>query len=214
MAHRQSEFEGKFADAAKHLNCTPVDLVSLKLRENVANYQEYRRLLQELGRAVGVRSSQIQGSFRGTGYLVENSKTKVIIVEHETGLEILYIAGSIASLLGLVPLILRCWSVVRNHHLGRWDGPRFQSIETRRIDRSGVLFEERVDALDVAWAAPLSVMNTAILSAAEIIDAELGELKRTVQLLMSRVQTIEEKSRPKASQPKTAKRKGRKKRTR
>jgi len=36
-------------------------------------------------------------------------RVTLILVEHETGLEILCIAGSIASLIGLVPLVLQGW---------------------------------------------------------------------------------------------------------
>ena len=97
---RQSEFEDKFLDAAEFLGCRPNELVSLKLRESVVNYQEYRKLLQELEHEAGVRSKEVQGKFRGTGHLIENSKTKVIVVEHETGLEILYIAGPLLHFWG------------------------------------------------------------------------------------------------------------------
>ena len=38
----------------------------------------------------------------GDAYVISQDQQKLVIVEHETGLEILYIAGSIASLIGLV----------------------------------------------------------------------------------------------------------------
>ncbi|MBN2021224.1 MAG: hypothetical protein JW809_00380 [Pirellulales bacterium] len=63
--------------------------MSLKIRENVGGYHDYHVLLRELEREAGIQSQDVQGNFQGNGYLVEQSKTKVIVVEHETGLEIL-----------------------------------------------------------------------------------------------------------------------------
>jgi hypothetical protein len=191
MDHRQKAFQEKFADGAKLLGTAAEQLVSLKVRDNVTSYEEYHELIHALDHEMGINSQRIQGNFKGNGYLVENSNTKIIIVEHETGLEILYIAGSIASLIGLVPLVLRCWSTVHDHYHGRPRPPGFRSIEIRRVDGEGNLTEDHTTALSVPWAEPLSVMNSSILSAAEIIDAEMQVLKRTVEELEKRLAVVE-----------------------
>ena len=191
MDYRQKVFVAKFAEGARYLNAVSDQLISLKVREDINDHREYQELLRLLGQEAGVRSKEIPGAFNGKGYLVENSKTKVVVVEHETGLEILFIAGSVASLLGVVPLILRCWSVVRGDHHFRHRPPDFQSIESRRFDGNGELIEDCVDALTVPWAAPLSVMNTAMLTAAELIDSELRRLKAMVESFDNRLKVVE-----------------------
>jgi len=190
MCSRQDAFQAKFASAAEHLNAPLEHLISLKLREDSVNHSDYQELLRALMDEAGVLSAPVQGDFRGNAYLIANSKTRVIVVEHETGLEILYIAGSVASLVGIVPLILRCWNSVRGV-LGRHRPPRGCGIEIRRVDGDGNLIEDHSAAMDVHWAAPLSAMNSALLSAAEIIDAETQQLKQAVQHLAGRVAALE-----------------------
>jgi hypothetical protein len=190
MDYREQAFRDKFADAATHLAAAPEQLASLKLRGDVGDYREYQELLRALEHEAGVRSRSVQGNFQGNGYLIEQSKTRVVIVEHETGLEILYIAGSIASLLGLIPLVLRCWSAVRGG--GRHRPPDFRQVETRRLADDGHLVEECNTGLDVPWAAPLSVMNTVLISAAETIDTEIQRLRSAVLEVAKRVEALEE----------------------
>lgn len=192
MDHREQAFRNKFADAAPHLGAAPEQLASLKIRGNVGGYHEYHELLHALEHEAGIRSKGIQGDFQGNGYLVEHWKTRLIIVEHETGLEILYVAGSVASLLGLIPLVLRCWSVVRGD--GRHRPPDFNRVEIRRLNADGHLIEENRDGLDVPWAAPLSIMNTALLSAAESIDLEINQLRLAVLDATKRIETLEKKT--------------------
>ncbi len=189
MNDREQAFGAKFASGAKYLDSSPNQLASLKVRGNVGSYHEYQELLHALEHEAGVRSRSVQGDFQGNGYLVEQSKTKVLIVEHETGLEILYIAGSIASLLSLIPLILRCWSVVGGD--GRHHPPRFHEIEMRRLRDDGHLIEERNVGLDVPWAAPLSVMNSVMISAAETIDIEIQRLRLEVCEATKRIDQLE-----------------------
>jgi hypothetical protein len=204
MNDREQRFMNKFTDAARHLGSAAEKIVSLKVREDVGGYHDYRHLLQELEHEAGIRSREIQGAFAGGAYLLENSKTKVIVVEHETGLEVLYIAGSVASLISLIPMILKGWSKVR-HYVARHHDPDIQRIETRRFDGSGHLIEDHNNALAVPWSSPLGVVNTALLSAAEGIDEEVTRLREAIRALATRVAVLEiaAKSKPKARQKKT-----------
>ena len=115
MTYREDAFKTKFADAARCLDVAPDQVISLKLRETVGSYSEYRHLLKTLEHEFGISWQEVDGNFQGTGYIVGDNKYKIIVVEHETGLEILYIAASIASLVGVIPLVLQCWS-----RMSRW----------------------------------------------------------------------------------------------
>ena len=192
MDYRQKAFEDKFTDAAALLDVDPKQVVSLKIRDNISSYRDYRELLHMLESEIAIHSQEISGNLQGRGYLVQNTKVKAIVVEHETGLEILYIAGSIASLIGLVPLILQCWSKIRD--LGSRNNPRtFQSVETRRLDDKGKLIEERSHGLLATQSSPLSFVNTALMSVAEVLDIEINGLRENVHELAVRVNKLEGK---------------------
>ena len=196
MYDRETSFRERFSFAAKHLGTTPEQVVSLKVRENVPGH-EYQELLHALEHEAGVSSGRID---QCASHLLEHSKTKIIVVEHETGLEILYIAGSVASLISLIPLVLRCWSWVRDPHSRAQRPPEFRSVETRRLGSDGHLIEERSNGLAVPWAEPLSVMNTAMLTAAENIDAEIQQIKQTVGVLTKRLVALEKRAHPTTKQ--------------
>jgi len=192
MNYREKAFQCKFADAAKEFGVAPEQIVSLKARENVGAYYEYKELLDTLRREVGLDHSPLSGNFQGNGHLVGNAKTKVIVVEHETGLEILYVAGSVASIIGLVPLLLRCWRAIRGHFRGHRH-PDFQMLEIRRLDNNGQLIEERNHGMGLPWTKSFDIVNQALLSAAENIDGELQRLKATVEVLVARIDSVEKK---------------------
>ena len=180
MDYRQKDFLTKFKDASKHLKVTPNELISLKVREN-SNYQEYKVLLDDLEKS-GLSTTQIDGKLQGNGYLVANFDSKVIIVEHETGLEILYIAGSIASLLALPQIILFYWEKANSlknrfmHHFNDDGG-----IEIRKLDNSGQLVEEHF--------SKSYIQNQALLNASN----EISQLKNEVKNLNTRLGVLEKK---------------------
>jgi hypothetical protein len=192
MNYRQQAFRDKFTDAAGHFGVSWEKIVSLKVRENVGTYHEYKELLDALQGEAGLDHTPVAGNFRGNGHLVGNAKTKVIVVEHETGLEILYVAGAVASIIGLVPLVLRYWRAIR----GRFHKPRhhdFHTLETRRIDINGCLIEEQNSGLGLPWADPFDIMSPALLSAAENIDVEIQRLKAAINGLAERMNVVEKK---------------------
>ena len=170
----------------------PAQVISLKLRESVSSYSEYQHLLQTFEHELGISWQKVDGNLQGTGYLVGDTKVRVIVVEHETGLEILYIAGSIASLIGLIPLVLQYWSRIRGHH-GPPHPRDFRSVEIRRLDNNGHLHDDRSLGLAAPWSAPLSFINTALTSAAEVIDSEIKALRDDVRTLTDRVAELEKK---------------------
>ncbi len=192
MDYRQQSFKERFDEAAKHLSTDSATIESMKVRDMVNGRGEYADLLHALENETDIRSTQLHGNFGSRAHLVQNSKTAIILVEHETGLELLYIGGSIASIIGLIPLVLRCWSVIRNHG-DRRHPAEISQIEIRRFDKDGRLIENRSNAHSLPWASPLSVLNTALLSAAENVDEEIKRLRIVEQDLISRVSLLEQK---------------------
>jgi hypothetical protein len=188
MNYRDSTFKTKFENAAKYLKSKPKEIVSLKLRDNVGSYQEYDRLMNILEREIHLQTSQIKDGLQGNGYLIQNRNNRIIIVSHETGLEILYIAGSIASILSLIPLVLKCWNYSRGD-FGRQHHPH--NIEIRRLDEKGHLIEKDAHGLFDSFLNPIELTNELLPSSIECIEEELRQLKSDVQALMARVDEIE-----------------------
>lgn len=194
--YRQKAFKAKFASASRYLGVDPGQVISLKLRDVVPSYSEYHELLRVLEQEVGIHYSEVQGDLQGRGYLVDHDGQKLIIVEHETGLELLYIGGSIASLIGLVPLVLQAWGSVRGH-LDRHHGRHFSNVEIRRLDAKGKLCEDHSHGLTGPSVFPLSILNTALSSAARVLDAEVHALRQEVKRLSKRLSGIEKEVKPK-----------------
>lgn len=193
MDYREQQFRMKFEHAAEQLGTAPHQIVSIKLRDNGGDYQEYKELFTTLTHEAGLKATPASGNLQGNGRLIENAKTKVIVVEHETGLEILYIAGSIASLIGLIPVVLKCWSGIR----GRFGRPHHMApdrVEVRRLSEDGKLVEEPSHVWNSHWGGSFSAVDDAILMAAERIDSELDTMRQSLESLAARVDTLEGKS--------------------
>lgn len=192
MNYREESFRKKFLGASQWLCAKPDQLVSLKLRENVSSYEEYRNLVRSLEHEAGLKCTAIDADLQGRGYLVGDGKTKLIVVEHETGLEILYIAGSIASLIGLVPLVLQGWHALRGRHWGRHE-LEIHGVEIRRMDEKGHLHEEHLHRPGLGSTMALSVFTQALATTSDLIESETKSLSRQVQSLTSRVDALEKR---------------------
>ena len=202
MDYRQRTFKIKFDNAAKHLGVTPEQVVSLKLREIVHSYSEYDLLLDTLEHEVGICLSPVDDDLQGQGYLLKDGRNQVIIVKHETGLEILYVAASIASLVGLVPLVLQCWSRLRGHSR-RPHPTQLNEVETRRLDEKGRLVEDRASVLLGGLISPLGFINSALKSAVEDIDCDLRRLRTDIRALTARVEVLEKTQKTKGASKRT-----------
>lgn len=191
--YRTETFRKRFEGAARHLKVRPDQVVSMKLRENVSSTQEYHNLIKMLEHEAGLRSLQLDADLQGRGYLVGDDKTKVILVEHETGLEILYIAGSIASLVSLVPVILQGWRAMRGGSSERY-GMIDHGVEIRRMDTSGQLHEEHMHNAGTFMSTRMLV--PALVTAAGLIENEMKALNKQVQSLAVRVSKFEKQRAP------------------
>lgn len=190
MDSREQTFMKKFNTAARHLDVKPDQIISLKLRENVSSYQQYHDLIDILSHEAGIKYSKIDGDLQGRGYLLVHEKTKVIIVEHESGLEILYIAGSIASLVGLVPLLIQGWRALRSHFGGK-DIIDLHGIEIRRIDGNGHLIEDQQFNRHFGTMIISGVFIPQLLETAGVIETEIKTLNEKVNSLYSRIDALE-----------------------
>jgi len=188
MDYRENTFRTKFDSAAKYLKSEPKEVVSLKLRDNVGSHSDYDKLMNILEREVHLQASPIKDGLQGDGYLIQNRDNKIIVVSHETGLEILYIAGSIASIIGLIPLVLKCWNHLRGN-FGRHNPPH--DIEIRRLDEKGHLIQEDAHELFDDYLSPFNLTNGLLTSSVEGIERELRQLKSDVQALTARIDKIE-----------------------
>jgi hypothetical protein len=195
MDHRDASFLRKFEGAARHLAVRPEQVVSLKLRENVNSYDEYLQLVEVLQHEFGLQCSEIQADLQadlqGRGYLLGDGKTRLILVEHESGLELLYIAGSIASLIGLVPLVLQGWRALRGQFAGIHGLPD-HGVEIRRIDASGNLQEEQIHDWHFGSFGALGSVLPALATTAGLIETEIRALSDQLKMLNSRVSLLEE----------------------
>jgi hypothetical protein len=188
MDYRESTFKTKFENAAKYLKGEPKEIVSLKLRDNVNSYSEYDKLMNILEREVHLQTSPVKDGLQGNGYLIEHKDNRIIVVSHETGLEILYIAGSVASIVSLIPLVLKCWNHLRGG-IGRHNHPH--NIEIRRFDEKGHLIEQDEHGLFGDFLNPFDLTNGLLKFSMEGIEGELRQLKSDVQALMARIDKIE-----------------------
>ncbi|MFH2033043.1 MAG: hypothetical protein ABIJ40_20820 [Bacteroidota bacterium] len=183
MDYRQKAFREKFESASVHLGVTPNQIVSLKFREIVHSYSEYHNLLDILQREANISHKKLNDNFQGTGYLLSDANSKVILVEHETGLELLYIAGSVASLVGLVHLIIQCWAGFRNHFNPRHRD--FQCIEIRMVDNKGNVKEEHLDGHNSQGMSFLP--SSLIISTIQNLENEVKSLKQEVKILSKHI---------------------------
>ena len=121
----------------------------------------------------------MQGDFQGHAWLVsDNRNNKALLVEHETGLEILYIAGSIASLLSLIPLINSGWKFLHSRFSDRpFFRDRGMGVEIRIVDFKKQLVEQHVLRIE-DYILSESMKEIASLKArVEQLEQELRETK-------------------------------------
>ncbi len=185
MDSRTDAFVRKFSDAQHCLGSNSIhDLVSIKYRENVSSFTYEEFIKGFLQGEMNLEAKQVKGDFRGRTWLIQDSdKHKVLLVEHETGLEILYIAGSIASLLSLIPLITSGWRFMHSRFSDRhFPRDRGTGLEVRVIDNKNHLAEQHVTRIE---------------------DHILAECMKEIATLRARVERLE-KTLKKANQNKNS----------
>lgn len=172
---RLKSFLAKFQAAAVELGAaSPRDVESLKFRDSSSS-QDYRALLAEIS---PLKVDEIQGNYQGKAWkLTDADDNSVIIVEHETGLEILYIAGAVASIVSLVPLVVNLWNRMRDHwpsYRGRF-GPG--GPERRRFDGKDRLIEEPAPPVGAIMLQHLLSQYDRLGERITSLEADVSQLK-------------------------------------
>jgi hypothetical protein len=174
----------------------PEHVVSLKVRDNVSSDDEYRKLLDCLCHECEVQHTAADGDIQDRAHILSLNNSRVILVEHETGLELLYIAGSVASLIQLIPLVLQKWNALRRWSHGR--GPGTDSpIEMRRINESGQIYENHMHGQTFLGVPAMDgAFTPALATAAEILHTEVSRVFVEVQTLSARLDALEKRLKP------------------
>jgi hypothetical protein len=176
---RKKNFVAKFQVAAAELNAASYcDIESLKFRDSTSSH-DYRDLITELG-PMEVR--EIQGDYQGKAWRITDADdNSIIIVEHETGLEILYVVGAIASIVSLVPIIVNVWNTMRDHwappHRGRFGTG---GLERRRFGKNSKLIEEPAPPLE-------AIMLQVMLNQYDRLSERISSLEAEISGLKSRI---------------------------
>ena len=184
MDHRTESFARRFRTAKSRLGSKDIQgLVSLKYRHHYVNGPEYSQFIDDhLRQTLGFDVTRVDGDFGGQAWLVtDKAQNKAILVEHETGLEILGAIGSVASLIALLPLISSGWTNLRHRffrpHLDHPDG---EGIEVRRLDQNEVLIEQRVPSIEVY------VLNATLQDYA-LMKQKVDQLEAQIENLQKRL---------------------------
>lgn len=181
MNRRSQAFIKKFVSTQHVLNEPNIlNIVSLKHRELCVSNSDYRHFVDEYIKAnLGLNVKELNGEFLGNAWLVfDTDHNQVILVEHETGLEILYIASSIASLMSLVPLICSGWKYFRGRfsHRSPFDNER-NKIEIRKLNASNVLIEQHSPSFEAYVVLGSLQANSELIARIDHLEQEIETLK-------------------------------------
>lgn len=184
MDTRTEPFLRKFMSAQKYLGAETVqNIISLKYRDDCVSGSDYARLIDDyLTRTLGLNIKRVDGDFWGQAWLIEGRhRSKAIIVQHETGLEILYVVGSIASLIALIPMISSGWTRLRDrfqrHPL---DSTRSEDVEIRRFDQNNTLLEDHAPSVEVYTLNVFLHDNIFLTRKVHDLEEQVARLKKTV----------------------------------
>ncbi len=181
MDSRTNSFAQRFRSAQTHLKTQGIhDLVSLKYRgHHDVPGSDYLRFVDDLKRDQGLDVVPVDGGFGGQAWLVtDRVQNRAILVEHETGLEILGAVGSIASLIALLPMISSGWTKLR-HRFSRppYDRPDVEGIEVRRIDPDGNLIEQQLPSIEVYFLNTALRDHSLLTQRINYLEGEVRKLK-------------------------------------
>lgn len=182
MDYRTDSFARRFKGAQPHMKTQDIQgLVSLKYRDNCVHDSEYSHFIEDyLKQKLGLCVEQLHGDFGGQAWLAtDQHQNMAILVQHETGLEILGAIGSVASLIALLPLISLGWTKLRHRIFHpRFDHPDGCGVEIRRFDQNSKLIEQSAPSVEF-YVLNITLQDHAILKQkVEQLEAEISELKK------------------------------------
>ena len=172
---RVQNFTAKFKSAATELNASSYSEIEALKFKDTTNSHYYRELIKELS---SLNISEIQGNYQGRAWkITDNNHNSVIIVEHETGLEILYIAGAVASIVSLIPIVINIWNRIRDHWPPFRGHSGIEGIEIRRFDRKNKLIEEPAPPVETIILQHLLRQNEKLGERISFLETEVSKLK-------------------------------------
>lgn len=157
------------------------NIVSLKYRDDCVSYSQYSDFVDHYLRAeLHLDVQDLKGRFHEQAWLVSDTdKNRIMIVEHETGLEILYISSAVASIIGIIPVICAGWKFFRGRFSHR-SHPHDEDghLEIRKVDGHNVLVEQHVQNFETYVLASAWEDNVAMKNKIEQLEQKVDELSR------------------------------------
>ncbi len=102
----------------------------------------------------------------------------MLLVEHETGLEILYVAGSIASLISLIPLINSGWKLLhRKYSVRPFIRHPGEEVELRTIGPRDQILEHDIYSVEDYVISESTKEIASLKLRVETLERELSEVK-------------------------------------
>jgi hypothetical protein len=182
MDYRTEALFKRFSGALSIFNESAIqNIVSLKSRDDCVSYSQYSDFVDHYLRAeLHLDVQDLKGTFHEQAWLVSDmNKNRVMMVEHETGLEILYIASAAASIIGIIPVICAGWKFFRGRFSHR---PRFHDedghLEIRKVDRDNVLVEQHIQNFETYVLSSAWEDNAAMKNRIEQLEQKVDELSR------------------------------------
>jgi hypothetical protein len=177
MNGNEKYFEQKFNECSKFIKAKPKDIVSLKYRE-IRDHYFYQELLANLTNIEGLEIENLGHIMNGVSYKVSYGSQGIVIVEHETGLEILYISGSIAS---LIALVLQVASMIGDRRNKMHSYPNdLKDVEVRYFDKKGDFIEEhRPNYLPFE----IFLLPQAFITEIEVLNKRVNSLEKKIRQL-------------------------------
>ena len=130
-------------------------------------------------------TKEITNSSSNRSWLISDVDDSAILVAHESGLEMLYVAGSVSSIIGLIALIINIWERLDKAHRRNKHNIRnfFDGVSIRQIDKEGGPNEEHILDLNLH------------------LNKELARLRKRNMKLKKEINIIKNKKKVKHSKP-------------
>jgi len=177
MKGDEKYFEQKFNECSKFIKTRPKNIVSLKYR-GIRDNNFYQELLGNLNGIEGLQVSNLGNVMNGISHKISYASQDIIIVEHETGLEILYISGSIASLIGLVLQVASMIGDGRNRMHSYSDD--FRDVEIRYFNKHGDFIEEHKPNY---LPYEIFLFPQSIIKEIEVLNKRINSLEKKIKQL-------------------------------
>ncbi len=175
---RARAFRDRFRFVAGELGAKSLnDIESLKFRW-LSNLYGYDKLLSNVDR---ITVEKVDGKRLGPAWKVtDNSGSAVILEEHETGLEVLYVVSSLSSIIALVQSIINALGKHRRNRYFPEELIHEQQIEKRKIVDGGKLEEDFIPSLEFWFLTHLIEQNERLVDRISSMEKQLQELKSSM----------------------------------